>query len=151
MIWSGCVRQVRGVPSARVIRGVPRAARMRSVLPAHGTRPAAGARGTTWSAAAPGDGAAHGPPLIVGTPTRAVTVPSELHPAGRRRALKPPHPRPDPLLHSLERTSKKVRDDGGTILRYASYLAVQVIGIISLEYMQAPAPTCPSLMGVFPF
>jgi hypothetical protein len=42
-------------------------------------------------------------PLLVGTPTRARAAPSELHPAGRRCALKAPYPRHRPLLHSLER------------------------------------------------
>src|SRR5688572_22421411 len=64
------------------------------------------ASATTGPAAAPGDGAAHGAPLLVGTPTRALTAPSELHPAGRRHALKPPYPAHRPLLHSLERTWK---------------------------------------------
>ena len=50
-----------------------------------------------------------GPPLLVGTPTRALAAPSELHPAGRRIALKPPYPRHRPLLRSLERTWKGVK------------------------------------------
>jgi hypothetical protein len=69
------------------------------------------ASATTWSAAAPGDGAAHGPPLIVGTPAQALAAPSELHPAGRHCALTPPYPAYSPLLHSLERTCKRVQQN----------------------------------------
>jgi hypothetical protein len=47
-------------------------------------------------------------PLLAGTPTRARAAPSELHPAGRRCALKAPYPRHCPLLHSLERGSRDV-------------------------------------------
>ena len=67
------------------------------------------ASAATGSAAAPGDGAAHSAPLLVGTPTRAIAASSELHPAGRRIALKPPYPRHGPLLHSLERTCKRAK------------------------------------------
>jgi hypothetical protein len=48
-------------------------------------------------------------PLLVGTPTRARAAPAELHPAGRHCALKPPYPRHGPLLHSLQRTCKRVK------------------------------------------
>jgi hypothetical protein len=51
--------------------------------PGQGTRLVT-ASGAMWSAAATGDGAAHGPPPIVGTLDRALAAPSELHPAGRR-------------------------------------------------------------------
>src|SRR4051812_17353163 len=49
-------------------------------------------------------GADHaGPSLLVGTPTRALAAPSELHPAGRRMALTPPYPAYRPLLQFFER------------------------------------------------
>jgi hypothetical protein len=54
--------------------------------------------------------AGHGRPLgIVGTPTRALAAPSELHPAGRRPALTPRYPAYSLLLRSLERTCKRVK------------------------------------------
>jgi hypothetical protein len=86
-------------------KGGPPVRRMRSVLPAHGTRPAAAASGALWSAAP--DGAAHGLPPIVSTFDWALTAPSELPPAGRRCALKPPYPRHHPCYIPL---NERVRE-----------------------------------------
>jgi hypothetical protein len=46
-------------------------------------------------------------PLLVGTPTRALAAPSELHPAGHRCALTPPYPRHRPLLQFFERSFQR--------------------------------------------